>query len=264
MDPFIIKIVLSIVLGGSYAAILTWVSERFGSKIGGLLIGLPSTSLVGLIFIAWTQNPAFAVATTLIIPAAISAASLFVIAFVLSYSRWGGLISFVLAMLFWSILTLPLIAIHLDNMGWSLIIGAFYFMAAILIVRKFSDQKLTKIRVTPKTLFIRAVTSGSIIGLAVVLGNLLGPLWGGLMSSFPAVFASSMIILLHAHGIEFTSSVAKRMPYGNLTNAAFAVSFYFIVPHLGMLLGTALAYFSAILTAVIIYFGVFPYQQREK
>ena len=43
-DVFLFKLLLSFVVGGCYIAAMLWVSERFGSKIGGILIGLPLTS----------------------------------------------------------------------------------------------------------------------------------------------------------------------------------------------------------------------------
>lgn len=263
MSLFLIKLILSVVVGGTYAALMTWISERFGSKVGGLLLGLPSTSIIGLIFIAWTQNPSAAVTATSIAPASIAAASLFTGAFVLLYRRFGVVLSFLLALCIWGILTLPFVITHPPNITPPLIIAFLYLTTSILIVRKFSDQKIKNMPLTAQLVLARAITSGTIIGLAVVLSNLLGPLWGGLMSGFPALFASSTIILLRAHGIGFASSVAKRMPYGNITSTVFVVGFYFLVPSYGMVIGTALAYGLSILTAVIIYFVVFPYQRNR-
>ena len=44
-DVFLFKLLLSFVVGGCYIAAMLWVAERFGSKIGGILIGLPSNLL---------------------------------------------------------------------------------------------------------------------------------------------------------------------------------------------------------------------------
>ncbi|MCL4339253.1 hypothetical protein M1271_06205 [Patescibacteria group bacterium] len=259
MDLFIIKLLLSAVVGGSYAAIVTWISEKFGAKLGGLLLGLPSTSLVSLIFIAWTQNANVAIEAVHIIPAAVCAASLFVVAFIQLYKRFGAKFSFLLSFLFWSLLTLPLIAIHLSNIVLSVGIGFVYISVAFYAVRDYPDKKAKILKINGKILFTRGILSGTIICLAVVLSKVLGPLWGGLMGSFPAIFTSSLIILMRAHGIEFTSSVVKRMPYGNFTNIFFALGFYFFVPSFGMVAGTALAYACTIIIAGIMYFAVFPF-----
>ena len=262
MNVFVIKLIFSIIVGGSYAVLMTWIAEKFGSKIGGLLIGLPSTSLIGYIFIALTQNPSVAVYGSIISPISIAAASFFAAAFVLTYPRFGGVISFLISILIWGILTFPFMLFKINNILLALFIGIIYIVISIFLVRKFSDQKIKNIKITPAILLIRGVISGTIIGLAVFLSKALGPLWGGAMAGFPGLFSSTIIVLLMAHGIGFTSSVAKRMPYGNLTSTAFAVGFFYFVPHLGMLLGTITAYSLAIITAIIIYFVIFPYQKK--
>lgn len=262
MNLFLVKLTLSVLVGGSYAVLMTRVSERFGSKLGGLLIGLPSTSLVGYIFIAWTQSASVAAAGSIVSPISISAASLFVAAFVLFYPRFHGITSYVMAILVWMLFTIPFIVLKINTIHLSLLVAACYLAIAIVLVRKFSDQKIKNMPITTSSLLMRGVISGGIIGLAVVLSKVLGPLWGGLMAGFPALFSSTVIILLRAHGIGFASSVAKRMPYGNITSTVFAVAFYYLVPLNGMVLGTTIAYCLAVLTAVILYFVVFPYQQR--
>ena len=247
---------LSIIVGGTYAVLMTWISERFGSKIGGLLIGLPSTSLIGYIFIALTQSSSVAVSGSVISPISIAAASLFVVAFVLAYPRFGGVMSFLISIFTWVVFTFPFILFRINNILLSISIGIIYLVTAIFMVRKYPDQKIKSTRITPTILLVRGVMSGTIIGLAVILSKVLGPLWGGLMAGFPALFSSSIIILLIAHGIGFASSVAKRIPYGNVTSTVFAIGFYYLVPHYGMFIGTVIAYCLAIITAVFIYFVV--------
>lgn len=264
MNPFFVKLILSVIVGGSYAVLMTRVSERFGSKIGGLLVGLPSTSLIGYIFIAWTQSASVAAHGSIISPISIPASALFVAAFVLFYPRFRGPVSYVLAILVWVISTIPFLIFKIDTIVLSLFVGVCYLLAAIILVRKFPDQKIKSIPITSATLLARGIICGGIIGLSVVLSKLLGPLWGGLMAGFPALFSSTIIILLRAHGISFASSVAKRMPYGNGTSLVFVLGFYFLVPRLGMLWGTSVAYGLSVVTAAILYFVVFPYQQKLK
>lgn len=224
---------------------------------------MPSTSLVSLIFIAWTQDAKVAVEAVSIVPAAVSAASLFVVAFVQTYKRFGSKLSLLLSFLFWGLLTLPLIAFHLSNIAVSVAIGIIYISVAFYAVRNYPDRKAKTLKINSQILFTRGILSGIIIGLAVILSKVLGPLWGGLMGSFPAIFTSSLIILMRAHGIEFTTSVAKRMPFGNFTNIFFALGFYLLVPGLGMVAGATLAYACTIVIAGIMYFVVFPYQQKK-
>ena len=50
------KLLLSFLVGGCWVTLTTIIAEKFGSKIGGLLGGLPSTIVVSLLFIGLTQN----------------------------------------------------------------------------------------------------------------------------------------------------------------------------------------------------------------
>ncbi|MBN1224817.1 MAG: DUF3147 family protein, partial [Candidatus Aminicenantes bacterium] len=50
---FLIKLVLSFFVGGAWVAAATLIADKYGTKIGGIIIGLPSTLLVSLFFIGW-------------------------------------------------------------------------------------------------------------------------------------------------------------------------------------------------------------------
>lgn len=58
---FISKLALSFLIGGLWIALGIALAERRGPKLGGLIIGFPSTVLFSLFFIAWTQSTQAAV-----------------------------------------------------------------------------------------------------------------------------------------------------------------------------------------------------------
>lgn len=248
---FLIKLLLSFIVGGSYIAFTIWVAEKFGSRIGGLLIGLPSTLLVSLIFIAWTQNSQAAVAALPVVPATIAANSLFLVAFIYSY-KYGRAAAFTLASLLWLALSFPLAFFSLKNILISLILATVFFGLAIFWLRRFPHRKLEQFTLTHKEFLFRIVFTGSFVTLAVFLGKALGPLWGGVFASFPAAFSSSLLLLENKHGIDFTSSVAKTIPYGSMGNVFFAVTFFLTVPKVGIILGTIFAYLVALVFAIVI------------
>lgn len=238
---FFIKLILSFIAGGSFIAFLIWLSEKFGSKIGGMLIGLPSTGLISLIFIAWTQNTEAAVSALPVFPATIGAATLFSVAFIY-FHKYGNVSSFFLALLLWFALSFPLAFFSLKNIWISFGLAIVFVGIAIWKLNKFPYRKLDKFSLSRSEFLFRVILAGGIISLAVLLGKVLGPLWGGMFASFPAAFSSSLLILKRRHGIEFASSVARTMPYGAISNILFAISFFYLVPALGMLLGTTLAF----------------------
>ncbi len=245
MNLFFVKLVLSFLVGGSYIALTIWASERFGSKIGGVLVGLPSTLLVSLIFIAWTQNTGAALNAIPVVPAAIAANSLFLVAFITLYKH-GKVIALAGALLCWLLLTLPLVLTRINNIGLSLFLAAVFFSPAVLYFRRFDHQRLMFFKSTGNIFIFRACYAGSFVALAVLLGRFWGPLWGGLFSSFPAAFSSALLLIERAHGIEFASSVAKSMPYGSMGNIIFIIVFYFLTPHVGLVYGLIVGYAGSI------------------
>lgn len=248
---FLIKLLLSFVVGGFYIAFTIWVSEKFGSRLGGLFIGLPSTLLISLLFIAWTQNSQAAVAALPVVPATIAANSLFLVAFIY-FHKFGRTNAFLAASLLWFALSFPLAFFSLKNILISLGLATIFFGQAIYWLRRFPHRKLERFTLTHKEFLFRVIFSGSFVTLAVLLGKALGPLWGGMFASFPAAFSSSLLLLENKHGINFASSVAKTMPYGSMGNVFFAVTFFLTVPKIGIIYGTVLAYLVSLLFALAI------------
>ena len=51
-DIFFLKFALSIIIGGAWIALATVLAEKFGTKLGGVIAGLPSMTAAALFFIA--------------------------------------------------------------------------------------------------------------------------------------------------------------------------------------------------------------------
>src|SRR3990167_2894579 len=68
MDIFALKLILTFIVGGLWITLGTIIAEKYGTKIGGVIAGLPSTVAVTLFFIGWTQSAQFASQSTAIVP----------------------------------------------------------------------------------------------------------------------------------------------------------------------------------------------------
>ena len=82
LDIFLIKIILAFVIGAVWITLATVIAEKFGTKIGGMVLGLPSTTAISLFFIAWTQSPSVAAEATTIIPIIMGINTLFILGYV--------------------------------------------------------------------------------------------------------------------------------------------------------------------------------------
>ncbi len=241
MDPFWLQIALSFVVGGLYIAASIRVAEAFGPKWGGIIIGLPSTSLVSFAFIGITQDTQAVVNATPIVPLAFGVNALFVLVFVHTY-RHGWKAALAAALAVWTVLTVPATILGLNDI-WISIAGALACIAlAIHWARGIESRPVEKPRFSKREFAFRAAFSGFIIAAAVFLAKTQGPIWGGLMAGFPAAFSSSMLLLSRRHGIGFAASVAKNMPLGNLASIGFVVAAYILIPSVGLWVGLTAAY----------------------
>ncbi|MFH1785823.1 MAG: DUF3147 family protein [Candidatus Micrarchaeota archaeon] len=251
MDLFWIKLILSFITGGVYIAFTIFLSEKFGSKLGGIILGLPSTTLISLIFIAWSQDMSAVVGALPIIPAAISLASLFTVVFMMFFKH-GIKTAFLVALLIWAICGLSFIFLEITFFH-SIILAAIIFAAAILYLQKFPHTKLKKISTSFPEFFYRSFFAGTVIVISVLMSKFMGPVWGGLFAVFPAAFSSSLFLLSNKYGFNFTSSVARSMPFGSIGTAVFALSLYFLILSLEFVPAIIISYVISLLYAIIIY-----------
>lgn len=256
-EEFIVRVLLSFIVGGLYIGVMTRLSEKFGSKIGGLLIALPSITLVGLSFIALTQNQDVLVTATTVMPSSIAASTIFLMSFVLLY-RYGWLLAYLGAVAVWFLLNLPLVVLGIEKIGWSVLIAMVLFAISITYFHSHPHRKLAPIKISGGVFLLRVVFAGSFIALAVLLAEVAGAAWGGLFASFPAAFSATVILFARTHGIDFTASVSKTMVNGALANVAFVVGVYLLTPHYGPAFGIAMSYLACLVLALFSYRYVIP------
>jgi len=241
---FWLKLSLGFVVGSLWVTLTTVTAERFGSKVGGLIGGLPSTVVIALLFIGLTQSPQVAAEATTVMPLAQGLNGLVVITFMLFIPRglWAGLLSS-LSLWFFQSSLLYIVDIQLfwiSLLGWLILLVICYF-----IVEKWmqipSSGKMT-LTYPPSQLFWRAFFGGSVIALAVCRGKAGGPLLGGIFGSFPAMFLSTLVVTYKSGGAAFSRSVGKSLLISGLINVPiYEIVVRVLYPSLGLGLGTVIA-----------------------
>ena len=251
-ELFVAKLLLSFLVGGSFVAFTVWLSEKYGSKLGGLAIGFPSTSLMGLIFIAWTSGDASAVLAVPIMPAVAGTNSIFVALFIMLH-RFGWKKAIAASFAFWVASIFLLVGIPIDNLAISLGLAAVLYSVSASYLCRFPHRKANASHSSKREFLLRSAFAGLIVASAVLMAKLGGPLLGGVFSNFPAAFTSTLILVSGKHGIDFTASVARAMAFSSLAAVSFAVGFYLLVPLLGLFPGVALSLAISLLVGAGIY-----------
>lgn len=241
---FWLKLSLSFAVGSLWVTLTTLSAERYGSRIGGLIGGLPSTALVSLLFIGFTQTPQAAAEAATVIPLVQAINAVFVVVYL--RFMWRGL-AFGLgsALLAWFVLTSILVAsglrsIWLSVAGWLLLAAVCYL--AVERWMKVPSQGRVRASYAPAQIAYRALFGGTVIAFAVLMGKLGGPVYGGVFATFPAMFFSTLAVTYRTGGADFSRAVAKSlMISGSINVPLYAIVARWLYPELGLALGTAIA-----------------------
>ncbi len=241
---FWLKLVLSFVVGSLWVTLTTLSAERLGSKVGGLIGGLPSTVVIALLFIGFTQSPQVAAQATTVMPLAQGLNGLFVLTFMSLVRRsvWVGLLGAVLVWLVQSTLLywLDIQAFWISVVGWLVLLIFCYWVLEKRM--KVSSRGKLKTSYPPARIMWRALFGGGVIAFAVFMGKLGGPLLGGIFGSFPAMFLSTLVITCNSGGPDFSRSVGKSLLISGLINVPlYEIAVRLLYPTIGLGCGTLLA-----------------------
>ncbi len=255
-SAFYYQLGLSFLVGSVWITLTTIAAERYGSRIGGFIGGLPSTALVALLFIGVTQTPFVASQATTIMPLAQGFNGLFIIVFVCTVKR-GLVFGLGSALIVWFCAASVLVAIDIQQIAVSITGWIVLVITCYLVVEKgmaIPSRGKTDVHYTSSQITLRAVFGGAVIALAVLAGKLGGPVFGGVFATFPAMFVSTLVITHHAGGAEFSRAVAKTLMVSGLINVAiYAIAVRYSYASLGLVYGTAVAVMVSCGTAYLTY-----------
>lgn len=241
-------------IGALWVTTATIIAEKFGTKIGGIIAGIPSTTVISLFFIGWAQSAQTASSATIIIPAILGIDALFVAIYIL-LSRHKLFISLGISFLIWAILSLILVLYKFDNLSVSIVLFIILISFSYLLAEKIVKVKsLSKRRldITNSQLLFRVLLSGGIIAASVIITKIGGHIIGGVFAAFPAVMLSNIIITYINHGRDFSVAVMKaHMLSGSINVMIYSMGVHFLYPLLGLITGTFLAFIISLISVFI-------------
>ncbi len=241
---FWLRLGLSFLVGSLWVTLTTLSAERFGSKVGGLLGGLPSTVVIALLFIGITQSPLVAAQATTVMPLAQGLNGLFVITYMTLVKRgmWTAILGAIVLWIFQSILlfVLNIQALWISITGWlALLILCYWILQQVM---KVPSKDKIQAAYPLSQLTWRALFGGAVIAWAVLMGKLGGALLGGIFGAFPAMFLSTLIITTRYAGADFSRSVGKSLVISGLINVpVYELVVRQLYPTVGLGFGTGVA-----------------------
>lgn len=252
---FIFKLVLTFLVGSLWITVATLLAEKFGPKIGGVIGGMPSTIVIALFFIGWTQTPVVAATSTVLVPLVMGISALFILIYVY-LSRFHIAFAIISALVIWFVLALGLTLLPFQNFAVSLLCFALLLSGSYWIMEyvwKVPSLRGKRAPFSLSNIIFRGVVSGSIITIAVALAKLGGPLIGGVFAAFPGVFLATMIITYSTQGRAFSVSVLKVLLVSGTINATvYASAVRFLYPLFGLIWGTISSFLISLISLYLV------------
>lgn len=255
---FLIHLLGAFLIGGTWVAFVTWLSEVHGSGFGGFIAGLPSTAAFGFLFIGWNQSAEVAASATTQFPFIFSFIGVFLLCYAI-LARKGFWTALITSTIVWIILTGFVVAsgpeIFIVSLAASVVISC--------IVYTIFATRLTFVKQTPKKrgsileIVLRFFIGGGVVLLAVLTSQIAGPHIGVIPTSFPAISSSSLYVLNKGQGIEFSRAFAKSIMLASvLTVIPYSVGVRFLYPLVGIWWGTVGCYLIAIPFGLLAYLAI--------
>lgn len=248
------RLILAFAVGSIWVATVTIITERKGTT-WGVLGGFPSTAAFALLFIGLNQSATAAVDATIVLPVVFSVSNACLLLYAFS-ARKGFAFGFGISLLAWLGFSAAVVLLGLNDYVVSLVAAAIissFTLFAFLKIKLPKFEGKTKLY-GKKEIFVRGAVAGSIVALTVLLSQIGGPIIGGIAASFPAVYVSTLIIMAHSKGTEFSRSVTRPLAVsGIFTVIPYSIAVHFLYPLLGIWLGTLIAYFVVTPLAVLAY-----------
>ena len=254
MPVFYLHVILSIFLAGGLIALLTLLAEKFGSRVGGLITNLPSNILITMIFIALTHGTGFVKLMVPAIPVGMLIDTFFLVAFILLL-KYNLVVAMTGSLATWLVL-----AYYADRIGsGNLWVNVAVYFSLTILTWLLMEKKLhipaagkSGKRYTPLQIMIRAAFAGGIVGGVVLVSRLVPAYLTGIVSTFPAVLFSSMVILVVNQGKKFARATGKVMILSSTNIVIYAISVYYFFPLAGIVAGTIISFVLAFTWVLIL------------
>jgi len=262
MDPFVIRVIVSFVVGGALIALFSLIAEKY-PRVGGVIIALPSTLVVSFVFIGLTQSATAASHAAIATLANLGPATL-CLAGLIRVQKGGRPISDILfgltaGIIIWLVPAVVLVRIGVPNVMIAVMVFTLFLFPAAYFLRQKTDVKAPPVgRYSFAHKLTRACVGGALIALSVWLAKTAGSTVGGVIASFPVVITTTILFIRSQRPVESIRIIGKRLPDGMALLAGFTVLVIYSYPAFGVGWGTV---FSLAITVLLSFLRILIVQR---
>ena len=235
------RLLLTFVAMGIWVSAITLATERWGGKLGGFLVGIPSTSAFSLFFTGLYVSPSAAVNATNSFPVFMSLTGVFLLCFGLT-ARKNFRSGLSISLLVWFALSFLVVVIGLNDFIFSLVISTLVSVTIYLGFRIWWNPVMrpkNKTQVSMSLLLLRFVFGGAVVSIAVLMGQMGIPILSGMFAAFPALTISTLIAIQmdgRTRGTEMTRGLTMPMMISiMLMCIPYSIAVHYLYPSMGLL-----------------------------
>ena len=246
MTPLLVTLGAMIVVTHTIRHLSGWLGERWG----GLLIGLPISTALTLLYCLWERGPQYAATAAEAGMLGLGATVAFAVATARCLSRSRRLALAVTA----GTTTYVVAALLVRGVGaWltplSLLLSLGLIAAGHRSVRGLGSQGngcVAQRRVAPGwKMLLRTVIPVACLTAPLVLVQNAEAIWAGLFGTFPCTMLAVLVVTQVEAGPGAAVELLRTYPIGKCGTLAFLGSFALLTPALGPVAGYALGYLAA-------------------
>ena len=256
MSMLISSILLSALFAGMVAILVTVAIERYGGRTGGVLATVPTTIVPAAYGMYSLSNQSEFAQSMSIVPLGMMVNAVFLLIWMHAPQRYGLSLfgTTMLSLVAWAVMGgLSLLissevqSFGLHPIGYGLSVLALLIVLGVWTTWTSRPAPKGSQPVRPFVLALRGFAAAVAIGIAVWFAGLSYPFISGLISTFPAIFLTSMIALWLAQGRDVPQGAAGPMMLGGASVGVFAILAIVLFPLLGPAIGSVATWLACII-----------------
>ena len=268
MEPAVVELAQEIFRGVTLAKMaiavsmvvaLSVIAEHVSPRIAGILSGYPLGAAITLFFLGLEIGVDFAAESARYTMVGLIATQTFAFVYykcslrAANGSKIADIILSAGAGISAYFLTITLCQRLHTDLATAFLLSGFSIVGFSYLLKDVSDVKIEgKIPLNLTALVGRGLFAAVVIVLITVSARAVGPAWAGLFSAFPLTMLPLLVIMHFSHRVEHVHTTIKNGPKGIGSVLVYALAVNLWYPHLGVYLGTLVAYILATIYLVLV------------
>jgi hypothetical protein len=257
----VIQLTTTFLVMGTWVTVIALATQKRGGKLGGFLVGFPSTAALSFLFTGLFASTNAAVRATDSFPIFLSVIGFFLLSF--GYlARKGFVFGIIFSTIIWFAISFLVVYSGIDDFGVSLAISLLVTACLYFVFRTALRPRKPpggfEAKYTLPLLVFRFILGGGIVTLAVLMGEIGIPILSSMFASFPALSISTLVAIRTGNktkGTRYAIGMTMSMLVSIMAMVVpYSLVVHYLFPVLGVWYGTLAAYAVAAAIGIPYYF----------